>query len=771
MKLSITMLAWLVSLSVVVSTLLTPVQLVIYAVLVVTIAYLARKRSVFLSPEAQSPWSFWISLLLLILLSVGYGHYWLTESLSSRLALQQDRSQVELDLIPEQLERQITGLRITARVVKAPAHVSNIQRVKLSWYSNKREEIEPAFLVGCPVRVEVVLRAPRRFANPLLFDYEAYNLLSDIDAIGYIREVIHPAEPLARQCEGYSNAETRTRLINERLNRLVAEASPWVAGLVFAKKNAFSSEKWQLAQATGTLHLLVVSGLHLGIISVFAVGIAALVRRLLVMLAPVNALASRWVTLLLIVSFTGMYAWLAGFGISLFRSWLMLVLFWFLWMSLRRFDWMAVLSLVMMAALLVNPLIFTQLGFQLSFIAVAALLTFFNGQIGSRLGSLVTPQLLVFLALMPLMLSWAMPVSFGQVVMNVVAIPYVGLVLLPLSLFNAVFDVDWFQQMLIIAGNGYWFLLEQYHGWSLLNVGLSAESGFQLLVVAVLLLLWMKALTFPINLLLPGFLVVALATGSSGPAQLRMLDVGQGLSVVINNGDKALVVDAGARYRGGFDLGEKVVAPYLRGSGAKRLQLVVTHSDNDHAGGVPALISQFDIDATYEGQAGQESALLDNHQSLTCRGDNFWRVMSPKVRYRFFEYELPEANDNNQSCVVMVSFAGTRILIPGDIEVAAEKALVDLYGNELRADILVAPHHGSRTSSSTVLLDAVAPDQVWISSGFNNRFKHPHPDVIERYHKAGISVVNTADHGSVALDENGVVSFTRQGWQRPWLYP
>lgn len=783
MKLSIPLLAGLVSFSVVASTLLPLVWLVVYVALLAVASWLLMKAFASeVSESAQVSLSFGVLLIVLLTVAAtGYGHLWLLESLSSRLAVDQDRLEVEVSLIPEVLEPQVSGVRITARVVDAPAAIANLQRVRLSWYSDHRSGNEPVFVPGCEVRVKAVLRAPRRFANPLLFDYEAYNLLRGIDAIGYMRDVIDHAGSAQDDCRANALTDVRSQWIDARLRDLHSDARPWVAGLVFAGKDAFSAEQWQLAQTTGTLHLLVVSGLHLGIMSVFVLGVAALVRRLFSVFFPVNVAVNLWLTLLVIVLLTGLYAWLAGFGISLFRSWLMLVLFWCLWMSLRRFDWMAVLSLVMMLALLVNPLIYTQLGFQLSFMAVAALLLVFQGQKSSRITTMVAPQVLVFVALLPLMLSWSMPVNLAQVATNVIAIPYVGLILLPLSLFNAVFHPDWAQSLLLTAGAGYWYLLELHQLWGTLNTALSMASWLSLLVLAVLILLWVTSLTFPINMMVPLAVMGVLLMGAAKP-ELRMLDVGQGLSVVVNDADKALVIDAGARYRGGFDLGEKVVAPHLRRQGVEQLQLLVTHSDNDHAGGVPVLMQQFAVDAIYEGQVGRRRVLSATSTSisiptpttaknLSCRGDNYWRVMSPRVRYRFFKYNLPMANDNNQSCVVMVMFAGLRILVPGDVEVAAEHELVRLYGAELQADILIAPHHGSRTSSSAVFLDAVKPGQVWISSGFNNRFRHPHPAVVARYRDAGVLIMNTADHGSVALDDHGRVRFSRQGWQRPWLYP
>ena len=771
MKLSITMLAWLVSLSVVIATLLTPVQLVIYAVTILTIAYLNFRKFYPADTWAKRRWLPWAGLPLIVLLSVGYGQYRLSESLSSRLALNQDKLQVEMSIIPERIEHHVSGLRITAKVMDPPDDISQLKRVKLSWYSDRKVTKESVFVVGCTVKVTAVLRAPRRFANPLLFDYEAYNLINGIDAIGYVRNVVMNSVSSARHCGGITVTEVRSAVVDARLNSLSTEARPWVSGLVFAEKNAFSAEKWQLAQATGTLHLLVVSGLHLGIISVLALLVAGVFRRLLVVVTSGSVLANRAISMSVIVLTTGLYAGLAGFGISLFRSWLMLLLFWFLWMSLRRFSWTVILSLVLMSAVLVNPLIYTQLGFQLSFLAVAVLLTVFSGQRSSRIRAAALPQILIFIALMPLMLSWSMPVSLGQIVINVMAIPYVGLILLPLSLANAVFDIEWLQPLLIVAGEGYWYVLEQSQNWNVLNVGLSIESRLQLLMLSVLILLWLQSLTVPMNLLVPVAVVTALALAASDRAELRMLDVGQGLSIVVHDGDKALVVDAGARYRGGFDLGEKVVAPYLRSKGVRRLQLVVSHSENDHAGGMPALIQQFDVDAIYQGQTGHLDGMSSADRLLACRRDNGWRVMSSKVRYRFFAYQLAGANDNNQSCVVMVWFAGLRVLIPGDIEVAAEKELVGLYGSELRADILVAPHHGSGTSSSGKLLSAVKPEQVWISSGFNNRFGHPHPSVVTRYREAGIRILSTAERGSVALNTNGRVSYSRQGWQRPWVYP
>jgi len=246
-----------------------------------------------------------------------------------------------------------------------------------------------------------------------------------------------------------------------------------------------------------------------------------------------------------------------------------------------------------------------------------------------------------------------------------------------------------------------------------------------------------------------------------------MLDVGQGLAIIATDGHQALVYDAGPRYSKAFDAGHAMVLPRLRSLAVQPAAVVISHSDLDHAGGEAALRSALAGSNNVRWFSGQPELVA----GTDCRRDDSWRVLSAQLRFRFLRYQAESDSDNNHSCVLQLHWYGQRLLLPGDIEADVEKQLVARYGKQLASDVLVAPHHGSASSSSLAFLAAVQPQQIWVSAGFNNRFHHPAQRVVHRYQRLGIEIKNTAIHGALQLKPMAELEFARQGWQRPWLYP
>lgn len=762
-------LCWLLTLAIVLGTLFSPLSLALSGLLLFAVlAGFGWYRHRHGAPGRRRHRLIGLLLLAgLLVIACGRGYFWLQQGLSSRLPLAQDRSRVELTLILEKVERFPNVVRLYGRVTELGEDASlPLKRVRLNWYLRRQQvpaEGELQWAAGDRLRADVVLRAGRRFANPLWFDYEAFQLLQGIDAIGYIRQVHH--WQAADQWQLATLVQrSRQQWLATLQRQLPEEVFSWVAGLVFAEGRYFSPQQWQLARNTGTLHLLVVSGLHLAIVALMGLLLVGLLRRLVQLFWRRNLPAVRGMALAGVLGSCGVYLLLSGGGVAVQRAFLMLSAAWLLWLCLRRFDPLLVFSLVLLAVVAGRPLIYTQMGFQLSFTAVALLLLVFNGRKTAWPMAALLPQLLLFIALIPWLVSWQAPVNGGHLIANLVAIPLMTLVLLPLIFLTALVQQTPLIELTAKMGGWYWQWLEWVQSLQAPAVQ-PAASWLLVLLVCLIAWLWRQGIRFPLNLLCLLAPLVTLLQPLAGP-QLMMVDVGQGLALIASDRNRALVYDTGAAYSASFDAGSAFVVPLLRRARSRADYLIVSHSDNDHAGGAAALLA-----FTPDGQryAGQPQSFIGEAQS--CHNDSWWRVISPQLRFRFLPVSARGGGDNNQSCIVLLDWWGTRLLIPGDIEAGVEQQLVSRYGHELKADILIAPHHGSLSSSSVALLEAVAPQEVWVSSGYNNRFGHPAGPVMARYQQQRLVIRNTAQHGALTLNVAGQVTFTRQGWQRPWLYP
>lgn len=708
---------------------------------------------------------------LLIIAGLARGALWLESSLEHRLPLELDRSRATFELIVEEVEQTERGWRFLMAVkseVEAPDDV-RVRRVRLNWYPNDDERLND-LVPGAVVHAEVVLRTARRFANPLPYDYEAYMLLNGIDAIGYIRELTIIQPPSV----SLSPQSLRLLLIKQVDEQFPIVVAVWLKGLVLGEGSAFTPQEWRLAGATGTLHLLVVSGLHMGMVAVIALLMAGIGWRLITAvfrwLLPRRNVV-RWQKywyLAWVLMVCGSYALVSGGGIAVCRAFLMLVGVWLLWFSTRKVNASAVFAMVVALIVLHKPLIFTQTGFQYSIVSVAVLLLAFSGRKTGFWSSLTAPQLFIFIGIIPLVLYWNSPLNVGHILANLVAIPLVTFVLLPMSLLALLLPAVTLKQWLAViieqAGETFWSWLQWNDGLGLPQLQATINPGFGLLWL-FLVWLWLKPVSFPVNAVLalvPLMLLPVFNQSTHTKPFVIMPDVGQGLSVIASDGDKTLMFDTGPVYSAKFDAASSILIPILRSHGLEPDVVVISHSDNDHSGGDAALLASYPDSQRYYGQP-------DSRQQ-SCHQNQDWQSLSDGLHYRFLLYKLDLKNDNNQSCVVQLEWFGHRILLPGDIDAAVESQLVARYGNELKSDILVAPHHGSATSSSQLFIDVVAPQQVWFSAGFNHRYGHPHKRVRARYQNASIKIHNTADAGALMMNVAGDVLTERQGWQKPWLY-
>ncbi len=652
----------------------------------------------------------------------------------------------------------------TSRWVESPR---GLRIVRLSWFG------------GAPVKageywtVRGRLKRPHGFANPGGFDYQLYLHRHSIDATG---RVVWAKKALAmsRQRSPLVLTSMAREFMAGRLAAVTDDhrQAHLMRALAVGDGKALSTDDWELLRTTGTTHLFVISGLHIGMVAGAAYLVMRCLAGLLLALWP-GLLIHRFAAAAALLT-ASLYAALAGFSLPTQRALVMLCL-----LMLGRSGFARVpASFSLLAAALVvlamDPLALRGSGFWLSFVAVAALLAVFSGRMStdfSAVCGLLRAQWVSFIALTPLLLFWFQSASLLMPLANLVAVPLLSLLVVPLLLLIMLLSVlpfglpahlvnalDWlltrlwsFLELLARSGDGAWGI-ELAPGVLGLSLGLLTSlillsaPGIRLIARP---LLFVCSLILSCALLRPGTQPEA-TLSECAPANFAVLDVGQGLAVVFRAYGKTLVYDTGARFSPEFDAGTAVLLPYLRQARVSELNyLVISHSDNDHYGGASALLEAFSVRNLLA------SFAMPGYPNKPCLPGSRWhwgaiefRVLGP------LNSALEHANDNNLSCVMHITAPGFSILLPGDIEKATEQQLVSVWGDELRADVLVMPHHGSKTSSGEKLISAVQPRYAIASAGYRNRFGHPHPMVTARYRQAGVRVLSTADSGALEFEFN-----------------
>ncbi|PIB60701.1 competence protein ComEC [Pseudomonas sp. 2995-1] len=610
------------------------------------------------------------------------------------------------------------------------------KRIRVSWHGG------PEVRSGERWRLAVTLKRPSGLLNFHGFDQEAWLLAQRIGATGSVKdgERLSPARHALRDT-------VRQRLI--AVDAQGREAG--LAALVLGDGSGLAAEDWQVLQDTGTVHLLVISGQHIGLLAGLIYGLVALLARY--GFWPRMWPWLPWACGLAFASALG-YGLLAGFGVPVQRACVMvgLVLLWRLRFRHLGFWWPLLLALN--GVLILEPLASLQPGFWLSFTAVAVLILAFGGRLGpwGVWQAWTRPQWLIAIGLLPVLLVLGLPISVSAPLANLVAVPWISLVVLPLALLGtAMLPLPYLGEGLLwLAGGaldalflGLAWLAGQVPAWIPADVPL----GYWLIsLMGAVLLLLPKGV--PFRLLGWPMLLLAVFPPREpvphGRVEVVQLDVGQGQSLILRTRHHTLLYDAGLR-SGTVDLGARVVLPSLKKLGVESLDMMLlSHADADHAGGAAAVARGVPIKRVVGGETEGLPAFLGAQPCIS--GEQWeWDGVS------FELWQWSEAiNGNPKSCVLQVQANGERLLLTGDIDRAAERAFLD-SPLAVRTDWLQAPHHGSRSSSSWPFLRRLAPTSVLISRGRGNAFGHPHPQVVERYQALGSQLYDSAEHGAVRL--------------------
>ncbi len=654
-----------------------------------------------------------------------------------------ERWRVRFELIVERARRARCPAGLEALPVAPGA------RLRLSWYRTDRTPRS-----GERWRMTARLRAPRGFANPGGFDYERYLYRRGIAATGYLR-----SDAAARRIApaGASLDGLRERLASRVRAALAGRpAGRIVPALVLGVRDGLDGEHRALLQATGTAHLFAISGLHIGLVAGFVLLAVrafwarwpALARRLA---APrAGAVAGLAAALL--------YAGLAGFALPTVRALVMLAMLLGARIALRATAPGTGLGRALAVVLALDPEAPLGAGFWLSFSAVAALLLLHGARPQAmrrrrwwRQG-LVT-QLWMGLAMAPVLLHLYGRVPLLAPLANALAIPWVGVVVVPVLLLGTLLLIPFPAAGTALLHLGataldlLWPLLSTLAGWDPGWGAVGAPGALAIGTAVIALALIAAPPATPGRRLALALLAPALLGAARRPPpggfELMVLDVGQGLAAVVRTRNHLLVYDAGPRYRSGFDAGAAVLVPYLRRLGARRIDvLVLSHRDRDHRGGAESLRRALPVETTVAGdpEAGERR----------CLAGQRWRwdgvvleVLHPRAGERW--------SGNDRSCVLRVAGPGGAVLLTGDLELDGEQALVARLGAALHAAVLVVPHHGSATSSGAALLDAVRPHHALLSRGYRNRFALPAASVIARYRARGVAIHDTALDGALRV--------------------
>lgn len=672
----------------------------------------------------------------------GFGLVW--ACLQAQWALD-DRLPSELDGRTFWVEGQVVGLpdsrgevvRFELEDIRS-RHAGLPSRIRLAWYGG------PDVRSGERWRLAATLKRPSGLVNPNAFDYESWLLSRRIGASGTVKAG-------ERISEAASSGAWRDGLRQRLLEVEAHGRAGAIAALVVGDGSGLSPGDWRVLQDTGTVHLMVISGQHVGMLAGLLYGLVLLMARW--GLWPRRLPWLPWACGLAFAGALG-YGWLAGFEVPVRRACLMvaIVLVWRL--RFRHLGVWLPLLVALVGVLLIDPLASLQPGFWLSFTAVALLAWIFRGRLGvpSWWQALLRAQWAMALGLLPAMLALGLPVSLSGPLANLVAIPWISVLVVPLALLGtALLWVPWLGEALLWVVGGLLALLFEL-------LGLIAGWQPAWLSAALPLWAWCLVALGTLVLLLPaGVPVRALGLPllaplvfapdnrpEEGQAVVWVFDVGQGLSVLVRTRDHALLYDAGPRY-GDFDIGERVVFPSLRALGVARLDLMVlSHADSDHAGGALAIRRAMPV---AEVISGEPTRLHPDLTAQPCENGKRWHWN--EVRFSLWRWEQALAG-NQSSCVLMVEAAGERVLLTGDIDALAEQALVDSHV-DLAARWLLVPHHGSNSSSSAGFLAAVAAEGALISRSRHNAFGHPHPAVTARLKTAGAKLHDTAEDGALRL--------------------
>ena len=614
-------------------------------------------------------------------------------------------------------------------------------KIRLNW---KR----PTWQVkqGQTVKLSVRLKPAHGLANQGAFHYQTWLFSQNIMATGYVSD---PSAELVNEQSG-----VRQKLYDQLMGIQLSHPE-WIAALAMGERSGLDDKQWHLIQSTGIAHLIAISGLHLSSVAVVSAFVFNLVLRALAKFFPVSQSFNLVGTVCLCSLVTCLlYAWIAGFAIPVVRAWCMLLAISYLVVARRNWRISSFCLYCVFCFIVVFPRSLFTSSFWLSFGAVLFICFILwrwpdrktEPSFTTRCTQLLKLQLLLSILMLPIVGGQFSYTSLVSPLVNLLAVPSVTLIIVPLCLVGVLCLMLNLTLPATLAFQLVDGCLEL--GLYLLSMTASidhSQHDFQsmplmvwgLLLLAILLLCLPvenrhRILALVIALPFGTYLVLARQPGW----EIDVLDVGQGTSVLLTRNNRGILFDTGPAYPSGYNTASAVIMPVLAAKGIKQLDLVViSHHDNDHAGSLPTLLENVAVKGVISNLHGCDQELNLYWQGLRLEG--------------LWPEKQSEVSSNHNSCVVRVSDGKNRVLITGDIDKAAELSLVGLFPDSLAADVMIAPHHGSKTSSTEGFIQAVAPSFVVFTVGFMNQWGFPRQEVVNRYYLAETHMYSTADSGLI----------------------
>lgn len=731
-----------------------------------------------------------IFLLLALVAGLCYGvisgHRFLDNQLNSNLA-ERDlvvEGQV-IDLPQENNRRQLFTMRVT-RAYSPYEPQNNFShfpaKINISSYGEVRVK------TGETWRVVVKLKKPRGFVNPGGFDYQALLLRRGIGATGYIRQ---GESRLLEAAPAFSLDVLRYELQQWLINKSQSNEKGILIALLVGDTSLVDKEHWGELIKTGTNHLIAISGLHLGFFAIVGFFIGNLIGRFVQLIW--HRCPSMVTGYIFSISLTLFYSLIAGLNIPTIRTLIMLAVVQVVLLWRRSFRAKDSLLIALVFVLLYDPLAAYDIGFWLSFCAVAMLIFCFSGRLSinsnntsifengkNNLWVFVKSQWVMFIGLLIPLAMLIHSSSLLAPLANFLAIPVITFFVVPCLILAAlchyiftgaetlfldaaelgILIVHKWLNYLLLLGNGKFNPLININPWA---IGLAVLSVFLILLPRGLGNKWMGALGLGFVFIVP--------LKQLPDLQMLVFDVGQGTAVLIRTPHHQLLYDTGPIYTENFDAGSGIIVPYLQSQGLRSLDaVVVSHNDQDHSGGLERVLAATQVDRLWLGEQDKYRSEHSHVSGESCHQQSPWQW--EKVSFRFVTWPiLQNAKANNHSCVLLVEYDGHKILLTGDIEKEVEQILLK-QESLTSVDVLLAPHHGSHTSSTAAFVAQTQPQTVIYSAGFHNQHGHPHADIQARYMAAGSVPLNTAYAGAIELVWQGEIARQiqyRQASKRYWF--
>jgi competence protein ComEC len=611
----------------------------------------------------------------------------------------------------------------------------------------------PTLHAGEHWQLQAKLKIPRNLGNPGGFDFVNWLQSRHIDWMGTVQRGSFIA--LTDKNTGSWLLRLRESLC-EKLARLNPDENTLgvLQALTIGVNSAIPKKEWELFRRTGTIHLIDISGAHIGLLTGISfyilVGFWSRLGKAS-LYCPAQKVAGLFAWL---VAFA--YTFLSGFALPAQRA-LMGCTFMILRYFLnQRFSVWRAWRYALLTVLLLEPHSVWMMGLYLSFFGVAILILVNQSVTLSGLRKIFILQLGCLVGLMPLTLFWFSYGAVSGLIANMFAIPLVELWIVPLGLVITFMPDGSMISIAMVILQGSITLLLDLLKWvdalSFINLTLSFNSILSpialMVALCVLLFLRLNVLILPACIMGVAALLPFHKKLKTGQAEIDVMDVGQGLSVVVRTANHVLIYDTGIQFYKGSDMAKMAIIPYMKTLGVKKIdKLVISHPDLDHRGGLKSLEENYAVN----------ELIVDSpafyHRGVSCHDYPTWEW--DDVSFRFFALKLDSKQTNNHSCILQISTASGKFLLTGDIEKSAEADLVATYGKALASTFLLIPHHASKTSSSALFIQTVSPQYAIASYGFDNRYHFPHLQALQNYENNHIPVLDTVGCGMISVKLDG----------------